>query len=300
MNKIYVLENKYLYVEINPALGGSIVNFSLKKNSSKVSIFRKTSKKIKSIKKILQTSSFPLIPYSGRIKKGLLKFKKETFKLKGCQILKEENSVHGDGWKNSWTTKKCNKTSIIMEIDNKNKDWPFKYSGCQTISIVKNKLKVSLKLKNIDNKSMPCGLGFHPYFDLTLGVTLQMKAKKNWLVGKDYLFKEIQDIGSKLDFSKGKKLFNTNLVNGFSEWDSFAKIIWPEKNVSLEINSSKNLKHLVVFTPPKSNFFCIEPVSHSIDSFNLYHKGIKGTGTKILKPKKTYKVITTFTANFNQ
>ena len=114
------------------------------------------------------------------------------------------------------------------------------------------------------------------------------------------LFKEIQDIGSKLDFSKGKKLLNTNLVNGFSEWDSFAKIIWPEKNVSLEIDSSKNLKHLVVFTPPKSNFFCIEPVSHSVDSFNLYHKGIKGTGTKILKPKKTFKVVTTFTVNFNQ
>jgi len=300
VNKIIVLQNNSLYVEINPKLGGSIVNFSLKKDNSKISIFRKTSKKIKNIKQILETSSFPLIPYSGRIKKGLLKFKNKTFKLKGCHILKEENSVHGDGWKNSWKIKKYNKTSITMELDNKNKDWPFKYSGFQSISIVKNILKVSLVLKNIDNKSMPCGLGFHPYFDMTPKVTLQMKAKKNWLVGKDSLFKGIKYIGPRLNFAKGKKLFNTNLVNGFSEWDSFAKIIWPEKKISLEINSSKNLKHLVVFTPNKSNFFCVEPVSHSVDSFNLYKKGIKGTGTKILKPKKTFKVITTFKPIFNQ
>ena len=302
MEKIVVLENNFLYVEINPNFGGSILNFSYKKNNSKISIFRKTPKKIKNnnIKNILATSYFPLIPYSGRIKKGLLRFKKKTFKLNACPILQEENSVHGDGWKSSWKKKTVNRKSIVMQLNTKNKNWPFKYSGVQTISIVKNILKISLELKNIDNQSMPCGLGFHPFFDMTPNVTLQMKAKKNWLVNKNFLFKKKLNILPMVDFRNKKKLFNTNLVNGFSEWDGFAKIIWPEKKISLEINSSKNLKHLVVFTPTKSNFFCIEPVSHSVDSFNLHNKGIKGTGTKILKPKKTLKVFTTFKINFNQ
>ena len=302
MKKTIILENNFLYVEVNPNFGGSILDFSFKKNNSKISIFRKTPKKTKynNINNILATSYFPLIPYSGRIKKGLLRFKKETFKLKGCQILKEENSVHGDGWKSSWKKKIVNQKSIIMQLNTKNKNWPFKYSGVQTISIAKNILKISLELKNTDIKSMPCGLGFHPFFDMTPNVTLQMKAKKNWLVGKNFLFKKKLDIGPRIDFKNTKKLLNTNLVNGFSEWDGFAKIIWPEKKISLEINSSKNLKHLVVFTPTKSNFFCIEPVSHSVDSFNLYNNGVKGTGTKVLKPKKTFKVITTFKPNFNQ
>jgi len=145
MEKIVVLENNFLYVEVNPNFGGSILNFSFKKNHSKISIFRKTPKKINNnIKNILATSCFPLIPYSGRIKKGLLRFKKETFKLNGCQILKEENSVHGDGWKSSWEKKIVNQRSIIMQLNTKNKNWPFRYTGVQTISIAKNILKISL------------------------------------------------------------------------------------------------------------------------------------------------------------
>jgi len=62
----------------------------------------------------------------------------------------------------------------------------------------------------------------------------------------------------------------------------------------LNIESSKNLKHLIIYTPNKGNFFCIEPVSHSVDAFNLYAEGVKGTGTKILQPNKTFKVVTYF------
>ena len=121
-----------------------------------------------------------------------------------------------------------------------------------------------------------------------------MNAKKFWVVGKNNLFKKISNLSKNIDFSRDKKLINTYLANGFSEWNSFAKIVWPEKKLSLNIESSKNLKHLIIYTPNKENFFSIEPVSHSVDAFNLYAKGVKGTGTKILRPNKTFKVVTSF------
>ena len=129
---------------------------------------------------------------------------------------------------------------------------------------------------------------------MTPNTSLQMNAKKFWIVGKDNLFKKISNLSKNIDFSRGKKLINTNLANGFSEWNGFAKIVWPEKKLSLNIESSKNLKHLIIYTPNKGNFFCIEPVSHSVDAFNLYAEGVKGTGTKILQPNKTFKVVTYF------
>ena len=42
MEKLIILENDILYLEINPQLGGSIVNFFIKNNNAKISVFRKT------------------------------------------------------------------------------------------------------------------------------------------------------------------------------------------------------------------------------------------------------------------
>ena len=293
MTKLVILENDALYVEINPKLGGSITNFFIKNKDLKIPVFRKTSNKKINKNNILLNSFFSLIPFSGRIGNALLKFKRKTYNLKK-NVKGEPSALHGDGWQNSWVVKTLEKNCVVMQLVTKNKNWPFKYSGHQTIKINNNELKISLEIKNLDIESMPCGLGFHPWFDITANVSLQMNAKKFWIIGKNNLFKKISNLSKNINFSRSKKLINTNLVNGFSEWDGIAKIVWPEKKISLSIKSSKNLKHLIIYTPNKENFFCIEPVSHSVDAFNLYAKGVKGTGTKILRPNKIFKVVTSF------
>ena len=293
MNKLIILENEILYVEINPILGGSIKNFFIKNKNIKIPVFREASNKIRKKDDVLLNSFFSLIPFSGRIGNALLKFKSKTYNLKK-NFKGELSALHGDGWQNPWIVKNLEKNCVIMKLSAKNKNWPFKYSGHLIIKINNNELKISLEIKNLDIKSMPCGLGLHPWFDMTANASLQMNAKKFWIVGKDNLFKKVSNLSKNIDFSRGKKLINTNLVNGFSEWNGFATIVWPEKKLSLNIESSKNLKHLIVYTPYNENFFCIEPVSHSVDAFNLYAKGIKGTGTKILRPNKIFKVVTSF------
>jgi aldose 1-epimerase len=42
--------------------------------------------------------------------------------------------------------------------------------------------------------------------------------------------------------------------------------------------------HLVVYVPPGQDFFCVEPVSHVNDGFNLLDRGVAGTGVRILEP----------------
>jgi aldose 1-epimerase len=44
--------------------------------------------------------------------------------------------------------------------------------------------------------------------------------------------------------------------------------------------------HLVVYVPPGQDFFCVEPVSHVNDGFNLLEHGVAGTGVLVLKPGK--------------
>jgi aldose 1-epimerase len=45
--------------------------------------------------------------------------------------------------------------------------------------------------------------------------------------------------------------------------------------------------HLVIYVPPGQDFFCIEPVSHVNDGFNLLDRGVEDTGVHVLTPGQT-------------
>jgi galactose mutarotase-like enzyme len=50
------------------------------------------------------------------------------------------------------------------------------------------------------------------------------------------------------------------------------------------IRSSATLRHLVIYTRDASGDFCVEPVSHSVDGFNLHEQGVPKTGTVVIAP----------------
>ena len=64
-----------------------------------------------------------------------------------------------------------------------------------------------------------------------------------------------------------------------------AQIHWPEAALTLAIAAEPLFGHLVVYVPPGRDFFCVEPVSHVNDGFNLArarrgrHRGA-GPGTR--------------------
>jgi aldose 1-epimerase len=86
----------------------------------------------------------------------------------------------------------------------------------------------------------------------------------------------------------GDNLDLTDLVNGFAGWSGTAEVVWPERGAHLRIEAGPPLSHLVVYTPPGQDFFCVEPVSHSVDAFNLEARGAApDNGTTVLAPGGT-------------
>lgn len=77
------------------------------------------------------------------------------------------------------------------------------------------------------------------------------------------------------------------LANGFSGWDGRATIEWPEWGARLTIIADSALRRLVIYTPGRETFMCVEPVSHSVDAFNLADAGVPDTGTVVLGPGET-------------
>jgi aldose 1-epimerase len=58
------------------------------------------------------------------------------------------------------------------------------------------------------------------------------------------------------------------------------------------------LGHLVIYTPEGENFFCVEPVSHSVDAFNLAEAGVPDTGTVVLDPGESLRGRVEFVPEF--
>ena len=53
------------------------------------------------------------------------------------------------------------------------------------------------------------------------------------------------------------------------------------------------LDFLVVFTPRGRSFFCVEPVSHMTDAFNVSAAGGGDTGARTLEPGETLRAAVT-------
>ena len=82
----------------------------------------------------------------------------------------------------------------------------------------------------------------------------------------------------------GLPLTPLDLDHCFGGWDGRAELHWPETDLTLAIEATPALQHLVIYVPPGQDFFCVEPVSHANDGFNLFERGIDRTGVRVLAP----------------
>jgi aldose 1-epimerase len=70
----------------------------------------------------------------------------------------------------------------------------------------------------------------------------------------------------------------------FTGWHREATITWPERRMQLAIAADAPLDFLVVYSPVAQDYFCVEPVSHCTDAFNLAAAGRFDTGMVTLAP----------------
>ena len=88
--------------------------------------------------------------------------------------------------------------------------------------------------------------------------------------------------------------------NCFNNWNSKAKIIWLDKKLMLEINSTKNCKYFFLHVSSKkfeksfkNDYFCFEPMTHAVNAHNMKGKN----GLVELKKNQTFKISTVFKIN---
>ena len=175
------------------------------------------------------------------------------------------------------------------------KRFPIKNRIGMTITLEGENVQFDFKVDNLDPKSLPFGVGIHPYFVLhgkradssvELHVASQMIAKDLLPTGK------VTPL-NKTKFARLPKGMSVQEVLGADT------VFWPtdteksakvrEPDFSFEITASKDFGHTVLWAPPTRELFAVENQTSSTDAHNLANKGFaKESGLLELAPGQSW------------
>ena len=145
-----------------------------------------------------------------------------------------------------------------------------------------------LWVRNVGTETLPFGLGFHPWLVRTPGALLQAKAKRVVLEDNDHLPDGEADVAScvEWDFATPRALPRTGSTTPFST-GTVAPEFFGRADLDLMSTADPQLSTYIAYSPSaKADFFCFEPVTHSVDAHNLPGDPV-ANGLTILAPQET-------------
>lgn len=273
-------------VELAPEIGGAIASYSWHSANGAIDWFRHARTEALSLSDAGELSCFPLVPYSNRIRDGRFRFDDQDIQLP-VSVPEDPHLEHGHGWRNRWTILGTSPGAATMQYVHEPDEWPWRYGATQRVELRDGALCITLGLQNLSGRSMPAGLGLHPYFPATQRARIEAVVAAMWETDDQVLPTRRVAPLQGADPNEGVNVSEVELDNVFTEWSRRVRIVWPEQSRSLEIRAEAPLDFLVLYTPKGQPFFCVEPVSNATDAFNLSAGGEAGTGLTKLAPGAT-------------
>ena len=241
------------------------------------------------------TSSFPLVPFSNRIRDAAFRFRGRTIQLPQ-NFRPEPHAIHGHAWREPWTVTSRSEAALTMEYRHPADSWPWTYVAQQSFDLTDERLRVRFTVTNEAPEPMPVGFGLHPYFVRTPRATVRADVGRMWQADANFMPASLAPPPPQLLLDgAGLNPDATTLDNNFVGFGGRAVIEWPEWNARLRIAADPVYACLVVYTPAGQDFFCVEPATNCIDGFNLADAGRTDTGIIVLAPGDTAAGDVTFT-----
>jgi aldose 1-epimerase len=266
-----------------PEIGGAVVGWTL----GATPLLRRAIPDAIITSNVHGLGCFPLVPFSNRIAHGVFRWNGGEHRL-DRNFGDHPHTIHGVGWQTGWTPTAISTTSVTLAMQHdalgeQTRRWPFAFAAEQRFTLMPDALHVTLTMRNLHGAPAPAGLGLHPYFPRRGAPTLRFNATQVWLTDANSLPLQRVSVPSEWDHGGSLRVGAVPLDNCFSGWDGEAQIAWEADNRTLTITGGGLFRHLIVYTPPGQDFFCVEPVSHLTDAINRMSE-VPDHGLKILAP----------------
>lgn len=280
---------------VAPEIGGSITRYASERAGRIVEWMRPASPDALATRSAGGTSSFPLVPFSNRIRDARFRFRGREVQL-ARNFPPEPHAIHGHGWRAPWAVVDRGEARLTLEYRHPAGDWPWAYVAQQTFDLGDERLRVRFAVTNEAADPMPVGFGLHPYFVRTPRALVRADVGPMWEADENVMPVRIVPPPPQLLLrGAGLNPDVTALDNDFTRFGGRAVIEWPEWRARLRIDADPVYACLVVYTPAGRDFFCVEPATNCIDGFNMAHDGRSDTGLIVLDPGDTAAGDVTFT-----
>ena len=292
-NVVQVIENDFWQVGILPQTGASTAFGRIKQNGQWVDVFRPTAPA--DYDNSSNCASFLLVPWSNRIRDGRFDFDGKTYQL---ETRIDGTAIHGVARNLPWTVDSVDQTHIQLTFDSANYDalnFPFAFRSTAVFRVQENKFLMELSLKNTDNRPFPAGIGHHPYFVRTINgdetddeVQVEIPCDRMFELTDKMADAAPVPITDRLDFRQAKSLGSDEIDNILTGKDNNQpiRLIYADNGFELHLHSGDIFKHIILYAPDGKPFYAVEPVSNTNDGFNLFAKGINGSGVFVLNPNE--------------
>lgn len=268
-----ILSNEHIKVGILPDLGASLSFFQYNGKD----ILRPMDTQNNTLDSN-SAALFLMLPFCGRIRGGNFVYWGITRKMKKNQS-GIADPIHGDGWKSAWQVVDKTQESVTLHmVHDKESGFPFSYDAEVTYKISKTDLQINLAITNHAVLPMPCGMGVHPFFKKTKDMELKYNSKMVWAHESDPIFDRPYETPADWQFNEGKPLKSAIFDTCFGGFEGTAEIKYPSDGYSVQMTTSDQFGHVVLYTPKGKGFVCLEPCTNASNAFNLAAGGVIGTG----------------------
>lgn len=285
MNGVVVLQAGLATARLLPAAGGRVVALRLQSalRDAAVDVVQPYPEDYFDPLRWGKGGIYPLMPYSNRIARARVR-------VDGADVVlvphpdAAPHTLHGNAHALPWLLESHGTDYAVMVLEAEaSPAWPWSYGGRMALQLSPSALSVTVSIRNGDNRTMPAGLGLHPYFRHRPDAAVGYRAGAIWPPTPDFLATASRPPApDEIPFPE-RPLRAGGLTDYVGAWDGHASVELPEGD-RLEIQADPVFAHLVVHRPDSLAYLCIEPVSHVADGFNLAACGVTGTGTCSLAP----------------
>lgn len=213
----------------------------------------------------LQSACFPLVPYCNRIAAG-------RFSFAGREIVippnmpPQSHPLHGSGWQRAWRVLRADRASVLLEDDCPAGDWPWAYCAHQHVALDEGGCTIRLLVENRSPTAAPMGLGLHPYFRRSAGVSVAFQAAEMLGIDDAFLPDGTHYPANHLArWTTGAGLPDRLVDHCFTGWSGHATISDTLGRIDVRGFGTPACH---VFAAPGTDALCIEPVSHTPDALN--------------------------------
>lgn len=274
-----VLSTNNQSLEIDLAKGGAISKLTLFSNGKHRTVISPQSD-------YHYESSF-LFPFPNRLTNGKYSFNGQDFKFP-INDFGRPNALHGLISDKPFSVLNQLEDSLVLSYTYGGElpYYPFPFDLSITYTLHPGILSIDVSIENTGNSAMPCGFGWHPYFNLEGGadqvrIELQNVVKvcvdENLIpTGRTTPYKTLEE---------GQHIDQLSLDDCFmfskSGCNQSTKLLFPDGSC-LEVRQDEQNPFVQVYTPEDQKTIAIEPMTCGINALNT------GNGLKVLQPKETW------------